>query len=312
MTSILSSRYVPLTCTGHSRPVTDLCFSSRFEDGSYYLISACKDGAPMLRDGVTGDWIGTFTGHQGATWSAAFSLDASHSVTASADFSAKVWETTTGKVLNTFPHKHVVRTAQFIPAQSAPPFVITAGHEKLIRIWDVASSTSNLVMAWQGSESTIKYSLWIDQSTVVTAGDDKTVTWWDLRTKNHKIESVILEGPISQLEVRNGIISIASGHSVSFFHAGNRRLMQKKAVSYGTSSASLHPFLKKFATGSSTDTWVRIHDLDSGELLDTLKGHHGPVHSLSYSPDGQILSTGGEDGTIRLWRSEPGPYGLWT
>ncbi|KAL9640108.1 MAG: hypothetical protein Q9164_000495 [Protoblastenia rupestris] len=33
---------VPLTCHGHSRPVTHLSFSDVADDGQYYILSACK------------------------------------------------------------------------------------------------------------------------------------------------------------------------------------------------------------------------------------------------------------------------------
>jgi WD40 repeat protein len=85
-----TSKVVPLTCHGHSRPVPHVHFSAIGDDDGYYIISACKDGNPMLRDGVTGDWIGTFLGHKGAVWQARLSSDASLAATASADFSAYV------------------------------------------------------------------------------------------------------------------------------------------------------------------------------------------------------------------------------
>ncbi len=47
--------------------------------------------------------------------------------------------------------------------------------------------------------------------------------------------------------------------------------------------------------------WLREFDFVSGEVLRTFKGHHGPVRCVRYHPKGDVVASGSEDGTIRLW-----------
>jgi WD40 repeat protein len=82
-------KVVPLVAPGHTRPITHLSFSPLLDDGTYLLVSSCKDGNPMLRE-WTGDWIGTFVGHKGAVWCTKLSHEGSRAASGSADFTACV------------------------------------------------------------------------------------------------------------------------------------------------------------------------------------------------------------------------------
>lgn len=63
------------------------------------------------------------------------------------------------------------------------------------------------------------------------------------------------------------------------------------------SSVYLHPTeADKFVAGSIDDEWVRIYDYNTAEVLELNKGHHGPVHCVSYTPDGEVAASGSEDG----------------
>ncbi|KAJ5573904.1 Serine-threonine kinase receptor-associated protein [Penicillium hispanicum] len=321
-------KVVPLTCHGHSRPVTHLSFSSTVEEDQYYLISACKDNNPMLRDGITGDWIGTFLGHKGAVWQARLSADAAIAATAAADFSA---------------------AGNCIPHPDQPPSPSNRRSREKLRIFDLSRSTGTgdgsngssppLSASGGGNPSqpgsdavtsyeigpgvhggTIKSIVWNqDYNIVTTAAEDRKIRWWDLRSR-HPVLEYSVDGTIGTCELNSlavrpndpGILTVAAGKSVYLFD-GLRpgQLLKKADFGYEVASAAVNSDSGRLVTGSANDTWARVYDLQTDEELEVQKGHHGPIWSVSFSPDGRLYGTGSEDGTIKLWKACREPYGLW-
>ncbi len=63
---------------------------------------------------------------------------------------------------------------------------------------------------------------------------------------------------------------------------------------------------ERIAVATTIGIW--IYDVQTGDALDLLTGHTGPVTSIVFSPDGKTLVTGSEDNTIQLWDASTGEH----
>ena len=67
--------------------------------------------------------------------------------------------------------------------------------------------------------------------------------------------------------------------------------------------ASFSPDGKRIVSAS----WdVRIWDAETGQCLDTLKGHTDHLNSALFSPDGKRIVTSSKDSTVRIWNAQTG------
>ncbi|XP_066600240.1 serine-threonine kinase receptor-associated protein-like [Prorops nasuta] len=301
-------RQTPLTCSGHTRPVVHLAFSD-VTDSGYYLISACKDGKPMLRQGDTGDWIGTFEGHKGAVWGVALNPQATRAATGAADFNAKVWDAIKGEEVQSFQHNHIVKAVNFSTDSN---YLCTGSNEKIVRIYDL-NKPEVAPQIFSGHSSGIRHVTFFNNDTcLVTCSDDKTLRVWD-KSSGKEIRRIDFPAVPNSMEVsKNGnIITTTHANIVTFWKSNDLTKIREFIVPTQANSASLHPNCSIFVCGGE-DLKVYKFDYCTGNEIESFKGHFGPVHCVRFSPDGELYASGSEDGTLRLWQTTVGKtYGLW-
>lgn len=205
---------------------------------------------------------------------------------------------------------------------------LTGGQEKKVRLWDLsrvgelgeAATNGAKAGATNGNnavgdpsffkapglntahDGTVKSVIWGGDNFGVSAGDDGVVRWWDLRTLASPFHLKLPEAPTSmELSVPTQTLTITHGKTVSFIPLAGPESgpSHQVGLAHAPSSASLHPvYGDRFVAGSVGDPWVRVYGLENGEEREVYKGHHGPVHCVEYSPDGEMYATGSEDGEL--------------
>ena len=68
----------------------------------------------------------------------------------------------------------------------------------------------------------------------------------------------------------------------------------------GVTSVSISPDGSMVAAGS-LDSVIRIWEVSSGILLDSLRGHRDSVYSVAFTPDGKSIISGSLDRSLKLW-----------
>jgi eukaryotic-like serine/threonine-protein kinase len=208
--------------------------------------------------------------------------DASWFVSASADHTAKVWDTAGGRLLLTLKHAEGIYHAEFSPDGKR---IVTASRDQTARFWDATNGLPlGETMHHRNSVNHARFSP--NGQTVVTSADDGTARIWNVESGK----------PVSEP------IRFTNAVEDAWFDGSDRRVGLRDSLGI-THFFFLSESERSFRASDNRDLLAEDHGETAVNLKRRLAPHHsGEITFLNISPDGQSVVTASADKTVRVWR----------
>jgi translation initiation factor 3 subunit I len=315
----------PLLLKGHTRPLTFIKYNLEGD----ILVSCAKDHRPTLWYADSGERIGTYKGHNGATWSCDITRDSQRLVTASADSTVKLWNLMTGECIFTFEFDIPCRSVSFSLGEEylllttdafmgVPPAVRILKHSR-----DISQQTHEEVLCLSDAHpGRITRAIWGRlNKTFITSCEDGHVRKFEAATGKLLLDVKVHDKSIQMMSMDkdgNTVITASGDKTSKLLDADTLEILKTYQSDRPLNTAAQSPLKDHVALGGGQDAAsvttsagqagkfevVLFHKLYQ-EMFGSVRGHFGPLNFVEFSPSGKSFTTGGEDGYVRIHHFDP-------
>ena len=145
-----------------------------------------------------------------------------------------------------------------------------------------------------------------DSQQIISTADDGKIKVWDVHSGFCTVTFTEHSGAVTACEFakRGRILFTASlDGSVRAWdmirYRNFRTFTAPTRLSF--SSLAIDPSGEVVCAGSIDAFEIYVWSVQTGQLLDQLSGHEGPISSLAFAPNGSSLISGSWDHTVRIW-----------
>ncbi|NMF61475.1 AAA-like domain-containing protein [Brasilonema octagenarum] len=283
------------TLKGHKAAAWRLAFSP---DGE--IMASCSVDGTIKFWSREGNLIRTIPVSKASVWAIAFSPDGQTLVTGSGDKLVRLWSRE-GKLLKTFVgHTAEVYQVVFSPQGQT---IASASADKTVKLWWPDGTLRRTLLGHRSPIQPIALSS--DGQMIVSGSEDGTVKLWKDSPFLHRLyghQDVVWRVVYAPGTRSNeSLLASVAGQEIKLWRADGSLV---KTVVLDTSQfydAALSPDGQTLALATAGSD-IKLLNLANNKTA-ILRGHNNAILSLAYSPNGQFLVSGGEDGTIKLWQS---------
>jgi WD40 repeat protein/serine/threonine protein kinase len=311
-------------------------WSADFSPDANRIVTAGQDGKAIVWQKQSAEsktpaagytQLTSFTGHNGAVYSARFSPNGKLVATGGYDKFVMIWNpdevrpVDIGKRLEHQPeakqnyvrlagHDGPVRSVSFSPKGQ---LVLSSSEDNTVRIWDAAAGKS--LTALRGHGRAVRACAFSpDGQWVLSGGDDERVRVWNVQgyQETRVLHATVFAGHedavLSARYSRDGknIVTASRDRTASLWDAASGKPLKRfeEGHEFLVSGAVFLPDKNHLATGAG-DNSVRIWDLTAGTQQVVLSPT-GRIGTLAASADGNWIATGSPGTDIKMWNARTG------
>jgi len=213
--------------------------------------------------------LATFEGHIGWVWSVAFSPDGKTLVSSGSDAAIRLWDVESGQCLQVLTgHHDCVWSVAFSPDGQR---IASGSDDRTVRLWNLQGQCLHVMEGHTNNVYSVHFSP--NHQTLASGSKDTDLRIWDA--------------------IEGNCLEVLQGHSDGVWcvrYSPDGQLLASGSQDRSVRLWSVQPH-----------TTVSSAPFDSKPDVRVLQGHTNWVWSLAFSPEGDILASGSDDGNLRLW-----------
>jgi WD40 repeat protein len=247
-------------------------------------------------------------GHTSNVNSVAWNHDGSKILSGSNDKTLRIWDGTTGELLNTLEgHSKSVESVAWNHDDSR---IASASVDGTINFWDGVSCELLMTFVDETPLTSVPSLSWnYDSSKIASTSEDGKVRIWNVSTGKLFLTLSGHTGwtqSASWNHDSNKIVSASRDKTIKIWNALTGDLMKSLEGHSGSVVSASWNHDDSLIVSGSWDKTIKIWDGVTGELLKTLEGHSDWVRVVIWNHDRSRILSASWDNSIRIWNAGSG------